>query len=157
MGDAFRRAGEQVIEGLAAGLYQSAIEIMRTSQGEVPVEFAILKASGRVLEPVLEGTTLVCTLGYGYGTEVNPRDGKTAAGYAIPVHERLELKHAPPTKAKYLEDPVLAFIKDYEPTLAASIVRAQRGGAPRFGNILRRLGGREPARGGLITHLEDIA
>lgn len=137
----FRDAGETMLKGLAAGLYQAGIAIMRDSQHEVPVEFAILKASGRVLEPVTDGRTIVVTLGYGYGEEVNPRDGKTAAGYAIPVHERLDVRHDPPTKAKFLEDPVLAYIPFYEETLAASITRALR----------------NPATGNLDLSLEQIA
>lgn len=122
----FRDAGRELLKGLSAGLYQAGIAIMRESQGEVPVDTSVLKSSGRVFEPVLVGTTLLCTLGYGYGDEVNPKTGERAAGYAIPVHERLEVRHAPPTKAKYLEDPVLAYIKDYEPTLGAAIVRAEK-------------------------------
>lgn len=120
----FRNAGKELLKGLEAGLYQAAIAIMRVSQGEVPVDTSVLKSSGRVMEPVMVGTTMVCTLGYGYGDEINPKTGERAAGYAIPVHERIEVRHDPPTKAKYLEDPVYRYIKDYEPTLGAAITRA---------------------------------
>lgn len=129
-----------MLQGLAQGLYKAGIDIMRESQHQVPVEFAILKASGRVLEPVVTGTTMVVTVGYGYGEERNPRDGKTAAGYAIPVHERLELRHDPPTKAKFLEDPALEYAPHLEPTLAVAITRALR----------------NPHTGRLDTFLEEL-
>ena len=126
MAGEFRRKGEDMLRGLAQGLYKAGIDIMNESQREVPVEFSILKASARVLEPVVVGDSMVVTVGYGYGEEVNPRDGKTAAGYAIPVHERLELHHEPPTKAKFLEDPALAYAPRLEETLAIFITRALR-------------------------------
>jgi hypothetical protein len=122
----FSAAGDRMLLGLAAGLYQSALTIFAESQVEVPVDTATLKASGRVNEPTIEGDEMVCVLGYGYGEELNPKTGKMARGYAIPVHERMEVHHDAPTKAKFLEDPVLAYIRDFEPTLAAAITRAEK-------------------------------
>lgn len=122
----FRDAGEQLIQGAMGGLYQAAVDIMYVSQVQCPVDTATLKASARILEPVRTPTSITVTLGYGYGAERNPRTGQLPSEYAVPVHERLEVKHAPPTKAKYLEDPMLAYASLFGPTIAMSITRAEK-------------------------------
>ena len=78
-----------------AALYQAALKIFAESQREVPVEFGTLRASGLVSEPEHRGLETVVQISY----------GGAASEYAYFVHERLDLTHAPPTKAKYLEDP----------------------------------------------------
>jgi len=74
-------------------LWQEVSLIMNESQDECPVEFGILKASGYVEDPQIIGGNASVKLGY-------------SAEYAIYVHENLSAYHAPPTKAKFLEDPV---------------------------------------------------
>lgn len=123
----FADAGRRLIDGAAAGLYQAAVDIMYVSQDQVPVETATLKSSARINEPVLVANALTLSLGYGYGEEVNPDTGQRAAQYAIPVHERTELKHEPPTKAKFLEDPALAYESAFGGTIAMWMQRATRG------------------------------
>lgn len=49
--------------------------------------------------------------------------GGQAAGYAIFVHERLELRHAPPTRSKFLEATALENMDRYR----AHIVNAAKG------------------------------
>lgn len=65
-----------------------------------------LRRSARVFAPVETTTEISVLMGYGFGSEVNP-EGRIAAAYAVPVHEIAEAKHKPPTKYKYLEDPLL--------------------------------------------------
>lgn len=125
----FEEAGRQLIAGLMAGIYQAEVDIMYVSQTEVPVDTGTLRASGRVLEPERHGDTIVGTIGYGYGEQVNPKTGQLAAQYAVPVHERLDVRHAPPTKAKFLEDPCRAYEALYGDTLAVWIQRWVRDGA----------------------------
>jgi hypothetical protein len=129
----FEEAGREVIAGLKAGLYQAGIDIMYVSQAEVPVDTGTLRASGRVLEPEELGDTVSITIGYGYGDQVNPKTGQLASQYAVPVHERLDVKHAPPTKAKFLEDPVRAYQSLYGETIQAWVQAWTRGTS---GNLL---------------------
>ena len=67
--------------------------IMAESLEEVPVRTGQLRRSGAVNEPRKQGRKIV--IEFGYGTD-----------YAVYVHENLNNRHKPPTKAKYLEDPV---------------------------------------------------
>lgn len=83
-------------------------------------DHGVLRRSARVFAPVKTGTEISVLMGYGFGSEVN-QEGRIAAAYAVPVHEILQAKHKPPTKAKYLEDPVLAHAGDLGEHLAARI------------------------------------
>lgn len=78
---------------IASGLFQEMSEIMSESHDECPVKFGRLKATGQVEEPIIMSGRTSCRMGY-------------STKYAIYVHEILENYHAPPTKAKFLEDPV---------------------------------------------------
>lgn len=140
-GHEFRAAGERMIQGAMAGLYQSALEIFKESQVQVPVDTATLKASGRVNEPFIQGDKIICELGYGYGEALSPKTGRMARSYAIPVHERGDQYHEPPTKFKFLEDPVVAYIRDFEPTLAAHIQRAEKMSTGELRTFLADVGG----------------
>ena len=120
----FTEAGRRLIEGAKAGLYQTGIDIMFLSQIEVPVDTGTLKGSARVNEPEEYVDRVVCTIGYGYGEEINPKTGERAIQYALPVHEILEASHKPPTKAKFLEDPALAYEGAFEKTMAVWMSRA---------------------------------
>jgi hypothetical protein len=120
----FAEAGKQIIEGTAAGLYESATIIMAESQPLVPVLTGTLKRSGHVEEPVIEGDTASVTLGYAYGVEYESTaqgDEETGPGYAIYVHEILENKHKPPTSAKFLEIPARAFEPELGPTIERNV------------------------------------
>lgn len=66
------------------------------SQELVPVEFGELKASGYLEMSQTKGHATV-EMGYGKGGHPD---------YAIIVHEDLEAYHAPPTQAKYLQQPL---------------------------------------------------
>ena len=68
---------------------------MGKSKPITPVEFGPLRASGFVDLPVSAGERIYVLLGF----------GGASAPYAIYVHERMDLRHKPPTQAKYLEQP----------------------------------------------------
>lgn len=85
-----------------------------------------LRRSSRVFAPVRETDRVTVEMGYGFGEEVNPA-GRVAAEYAVPVHERSELHHRPPTKDHYLSDPVFAFAAHFEESMRDS-VKEQDGG-----------------------------
>ena len=87
-----------------------------------------LRRSARVFPPVREPNAVSVTVGYGFGDEVNPA-GRRAAEYAVPVHERHDLRHNPPTKSGYLLDPLLANAPRMGPALAVAAKENVGGGA----------------------------
>lgn len=84
---------EQFPQAVADALWSECQIIMNQSKEQCPVDTGRLRASGEVSEPVVEPGKVEVSLGYG-------------TDYAIYVHEDLEKYHAPPTKAKFLEDPI---------------------------------------------------
>ena len=78
-------------------LYEALEPVFEQSQEEVPVLTGALKASGYLAKRSWRGKQIV-EIGYGKGG--NPP-------YAAMVHENLEAYHYAPTKAKYLEDPII--------------------------------------------------
>jgi len=95
---------------LAVVLYRRAEEIMTEAKGLTPVDTGNLKASGHVQKPVITDSGVSVTLGF----------GGPAAPYALPVHERLDVRHRI-GQAKFLETPMLAAAKTLEATLAAAL------------------------------------
>lgn len=75
--------------------------------GQMVGDHGVLRRSARVFAPVTTETEVSVLMGYGFGSEVN-QEGRIAAAYAVPVHEIRDAKHKPPTKYKYLEDPLFA-------------------------------------------------
>lgn len=100
----FQTAGAKIVEGVSAGLYQAGVAVMVAADVLVPVETATLKRSGRVEEPVIEGDSIVATVGFGYGEALNPQTHEPAAGYAKWVELREDTRHKPPTQAHFLGD-----------------------------------------------------
>ncbi len=98
--------------------------------GEDPIvgDEGTLRRSSRVFPPVRSPDGASVTVGYGFGDEVNPA-GRRAREYAIPVHERHELRHNPPTKSGYLIDPLLANAPRMGEALAVSAREGGSGGA----------------------------
>jgi len=86
-------------------LIEEAMEIFAKSQKQVPVDTGRLRDSGIVGEGQHGDVTIA------YGTD-----------YALPVHERTEVKHTV-GKAKFLEDPFLEAIPGLESRLLARTKR----------------------------------
>lgn len=101
---------------VSGALFREVNDIFNESQRQVPVEFNTLRSSGTINPPVWTGYRAEASIGY----------GGAASEYAIYVHEILENRHAPPTKAKYLEGPALAAMAGMADRLAAR-VRAAMG------------------------------
>lgn len=118
----FAQAGDDIVERLKEAMNAFAFEIMADSLSECPIDTGTLRrSSGIELAEQIGPDIVKVEMGYGYGDEINPDTRRPAAEYAVPVHELVEAKHAPPTKAKFLEDPVHAHAAEYEPFLAAYI------------------------------------
>lgn len=90
------------------------------SQSYVPVKTGNLKRSGFLIKTTFRG---IPTVQIGYGNGGNPP-------YAALVHEKLEYKHAAPTRAKFLQ----AAIEEDADNIQARILRGyktvQEGGTP---------------------------
>lgn len=96
----------------AEALFEEALLIENASAREVPVEHGTLLRSRKTTTGKLFGDDAVVI---SYGTN-----------YAIYVHERTELRHASPTKAKFLEDPVNKAKDGWEERLAGRIQKKVR-------------------------------
>lgn len=108
---ALKALGERALQAAAQALYQEAESIMTASKETYcPVDTGNLRASGHVDKPVIEGSNVSVTLGY----------GGPAAPYALSVHERPAI-HRPPTQWKYLETPFFAALTDMDQRLAAKM------------------------------------
>lgn len=116
---AFARLVEHAVPQAAVrALYQLGEEILTQSQEIVPVDTGSLKRSGHTTLPAIEGDQIVVTIGY----------GGPSAPYALPVHERIDVFHRPPTQAKFLESPVLAAAKRLETALTQAVQNSVREG-----------------------------
>jgi hypothetical protein len=117
----FENAGMRMEIGMIDGLAAVAQDIMDQSLMEIPVDTGTAKRSARfVMSETVEGEVEI-VMGYGFGDEINPVRKLPASGYVVPVHEIMEHEHEPPTKAKFLEDPVLEHAWRLQPVMANKI------------------------------------
>lgn len=135
----FSQFKRPVADAAAKALYREASQIIAESQRLVPVDTGTLRASARVGEPVDDGDRLTVTAGYGYGDEyreyatakaLGDMDGDehytSGPGYGVYVHERLDVHHAPPTQAKFLEQPAAEHQAGFSGRIAVEIRKAFR-------------------------------
>lgn len=130
----FSSVGVDIVAALGAALEKGAHEIMAEADFLIPKDTLTALHSGRVLPVEDHGDALSITFGYGYGGEVNPKTGRTAAEYVVPLHEILEAHHEPPTQAKFLEQPVFGYAPVMEADLGMAIDAELRLG---YGKSLR--------------------
>ena len=89
---AFKARRRATAKGLRRGLLKAGLFLQRESQKIVPIDTGNLRRSAFTREQGA-GFDIVVTVGY-------------TASYAIYVHERVELRHAPGKQAKFLEHPL---------------------------------------------------
>jgi hypothetical protein len=99
------KASDDLKEGLAASLYAEGQAIIAESVKQVPVDTGRLRQSHYAAPP--KDSPRGPSVQIGYGTD-----------YAVAVHERTEVSHSEPTKAKYLEGPVNAAKRGYASRIA---------------------------------------
>jgi hypothetical protein len=92
----FERAGNAHRKALSQAMFKEAESILKESKEIVPVDFGVLKNSGRVEQPKITAT----------GIEVEITYGGAASQYALIVHEDPNARHAEGKSYKYLEIPV---------------------------------------------------
>ena len=111
---AFRAASIYAPSLAGKALYEEAGEAFSLSQEVVPVQYGPLKASGRVSKPKVVGTVASCEITY----------GDSSAPYAAYVHEipPSRARHDPPTRWKYLENPVRLVAQGMEKRMAVRVL-----------------------------------
>jgi hypothetical protein len=87
-----KKIAQRFPDRVGAAMYQEGQVEMTESKKRCPVETGVLRASGRVSEPIHEGKQISVILSY----------GGAANDYAIPQHERLDYHHKV-GQAKFLE------------------------------------------------------
>jgi len=111
LGRALERLGAQAHQAAAAELYLEAEAVMADSKENfVPVDLGILRNSGYVAPPAVNGSEIVVELGY----------GGAAKDYAWIQHEREDFHHDV-GQAKYLERPLLYAVRGMAGRLARGI------------------------------------
>ena len=104
-----RKRFSDILKFTGAGLFMEAEETMGESKRETPVDHGPLVNSGHVQLPEFSQTEVSVQLGFGGPAGSGNQGGSSNdedVGYATHVHENVTAFHNPPTKAKYLEDPV---------------------------------------------------
>lgn len=94
---------------LERGLVRVAESIIGDAKEITPVDTGALRASGHVRKPTRDVRGMKVELGF----------GGPAVDYAIPVHERTDVRHKPPGQAKFLEKAV----RKHSPTMADRLRR----------------------------------
>ena len=102
--------GGQTLTTLEAAVDEFCGHVLTESNILCPIEWGDLRASGNSGTPQTQNGVVSQTISYG-------------ADYAIFVHERLDLRHAPPTQAKFLETSVRANERKLEPFLVERLGR----------------------------------
>lgn len=116
------------VAAVSAGLKSAAVDIMKVADVYVPKDTETLRNSRMIGDVETTGDALHLTIGFGYGGALNPKTGEHPSQYALPVHEILDARHAPPTQAKYLETAVIEYEPLFGPTISAWITRGERVG-----------------------------
>lgn len=106
------RVGADLTPTLARAIYEEGQLAFRTSQKRVPYRFGILKGSGRLFEPVVQGDDIDVTLGY----------GGAARKYAMAVHE-IDKNYRSGKTHKYLSSAVEERVPQMNARLTARINR----------------------------------
>lgn len=140
MADEFQRAGALLISDLLVQLDDAARSIMRQADFLIPKDTETARESARIFPPT-EDPSPGITFGFGYGGAVNPKTGQTPDMYVVPLHELVEVKHAPPTQAKFLEEPLFDWAAREQSQLGAELRLT-------FARRLPTLGSQIPAFGG---------
>lgn len=91
---------ENIAFGGKKAIYQEAEREMTISKTHVPVDLGNLRSTGHVEQPTVTAEGIEVLLGYG-----GPAAGGVDVGYALVVHEDLELHHKV-GEPKYLESPM---------------------------------------------------
>jgi len=108
--DHLRGLADQYPDAVSIALQRPLWEILGISKQQCPVKTGYMRGSGYVTEPVVAYGQILVTIGY-------------SAGYSWWVHENLEAYHHPPTKAKFLEEPLQMYSKNIPEAVHSEVNR----------------------------------
>lgn len=109
------RLKEELPNSMSDGLDKCMDYLYDETQIEVPKKTGDLAATAHVVEHETIGNTRSKGLRYG-----EPGEGEGVIDYAAAVHEIIGASHAPPTKAKFVEDPLVQGLDEYRKFLSES-------------------------------------
>jgi len=109
--------GCTALENKLGGAAQDTVDdstdhLYEESQIQVPKKTGKLAASGRKILHKTSGPRR--SAGIKYGEDVPDSSDEDVLDYAAAVHEILKASHASPTKAKYVEDPLVEGVTEYK-------------------------------------------
>ena len=107
--------GAKATTAMEVGLFTVGNEIFNASQKLVPVDTGALRGSGSIKR-----------LKSPFGSTILISYGGPAARYALRVHEDVNVPHASPTQAKYLEQPYMAAKNGIKAKVEAAVAAAVR-------------------------------
>lgn len=108
-------AGDLANKALESAMFLEQEAVIGEAQARTPVDTGVLRASGTVLSPKVSGSRIEVEAGF----------GGAAAGYAIPVHERMGVAHGV-GQAKFLESAFLERAPKIPGNLAKRVEAAWR-------------------------------
>lgn len=112
----FERLKKNLPDEASKGIEKSTRLLMVNSQKEVPRKTEQLAHTAHFVEISTTGMKRSRAVRYG-----EPGEGPGVIDYAAAVHEILKAKHAPPTKAKFVEDPLVNGIPDFKRFIIESV------------------------------------
>lgn len=111
-------------EAAQDGVDGSTDILYRESQVQVPKKTGALAESGRRVAHSSSGPRRSKGIKYGYQTPDS--SDESVLDYAAAVHEILKASHAAPTKAKFVEDPLVQGIGDYKIKVREAVNRHKK-------------------------------
>jgi hypothetical protein len=118
------RFEKELMEAAQDGVDKSTDDLYDESQVQVPKKTGKLAESGRRVAHSSSGPRRSKGIKYGY--QVADSSDEEVLDYAAAVHEILKASHASPTKAKFVEDPLVQGIKGYHHHVREAVNRHKR-------------------------------
>lgn len=118
----FRDLKEKYQEHVNDAVREHIEEVFRQTQVRVPRETGRLAGTGLIEPQSTTGTNIRWAIWYG-----EPGEGPYTIDYAAAVHEILKAKHAAPTGAKYVEQPLIESIPQARETIGREMQKAVKG------------------------------
>ncbi len=122
----FQDRPAQMTKALGQAVFMEGEELISVAKPLTPVLHGNLRSSGYVELPIVTGTSVAVTAGFGGVAGTGNQGGETndeSVGYAIFVHEDTTKKH-PVGQAKFLEQPFNERLDGMSERLAGRIEQA---------------------------------
>lgn len=105
-----RELADRYPEETSYAIGRVLLEILAESKKICPVKTGYLRGSGYVADPIIAYGQILASIGY-------------SAEYAYWVHECVENYHHPPTKAKFLEEPLQMYGQNIPKAIHSEVMK----------------------------------